>query len=645
MLEKDLNRRTAAVLIKKQVKKSVIILFIISFCAFAFQPVYAQLEGSQESVNAVAAAAGVQPGQNIFEIIGNIINIALGMVGVILLVMILYSGYQYMTAGGNTEQVQKATARIRNAIIGLLIILASFAIVNFIINWLTGAGPGFAPSGYQWQAPQTFQQYSNSGSLGAGVIEYHYPERNQQNIPRNTSIAISFKEAIDPASFIQDWTVATPDLYELNSSLIKIHPQDNANQDLQPDQARVTVSADKKTVVIKPNNPLGNSQSPVWYEVELTGGSDGIKNASGTAVFTGSFSDGYNWDFEVSTEIDTTPPQIVSHIPYNNGVYDRNIVVQINFDEPMLPMSVAGIFQKQNPNINFQNIVTSENQGGSSEVIEGEYRISNGYRTVEFITTDACGTNSCLVTMYCLPPDAGIDVLVKAATLSANPPQAAEIGPFGFDGAVDMAGNSLDGDGDGAAQGPQPGGNDDYRFNFATNNEINLSAPVITALNPEVLQGQIAVDQNVEITWDSILMSYSINTGSVFMTRAGPAEDALGPKGGDTWWFFPTSQKLNAAGNPVAPSEEPVATKIELHHRPFLPSEIPPANSNPWDYLSLYAPQVNQNLMNIYQNCFNPATSDLDGDGTVNSGGPNNPNLCNEAPFNDICENSPNWRP
>ncbi|MBU2566686.1 Ig-like domain-containing protein [Patescibacteria group bacterium] len=631
------QNRTVNVLRKKQVILSVAFLFSFLLILFGFHSVLAQAApGVQENVNAVATAAGVNPNVDIFTIIGRIINIALGFVGVLLLVMLVYAGFQYMTAGGNPEQVQKATTRIRNAIIGLVIVVSAFALTNFIIDQLIGAQGGFGNFISQWTQPGGFGQWGNTGGLGnAKVIEYHYPEPNQKEVPRNTAIVITFVDRIDPASFIKDWSLTNSSAIELNDDLIKIHPQNNTSQDLLANQARATVTADGRTVVIKPNEPLGNAQANVWYQVILTGGADGIKNASGTPLLLGDFDGDYVWNFEVSTEIDTSPPRVVSRMPYTPGPHYRNIVVQVNFNEPMMPISVSG-FYDPNSNNPFTNITTASESNNSSQIIPGEYRISNGYKTVEFITTDECGTNSCLMTMYCLPADSTIRTTVKAADLSATPPQAAEIGPFGFNGAVDMAGNSLDGNNDGNAQGP---GTDDYHpdFIFSTTAETYLQGPVIQIIEPEILKGQVELDKDVEITFDTPLLGYSINNESFRMTATGPQETDP-----NTWWFFSKFMHLNDQGTEVQSGQEPKKSRVSVSHRPYLPSEAPTANQTVWDSLNLYSPNVNHQLMNVYQNCFNPAKSELPPPDTAKTG---SPNICNGQNTNLDCEQSPYWKP
>ena len=78
-------------------------------------------------------------------IIARIINIALGFLGIIAVGLIIYAGWLWMTAGGEAQKIEKAKKILIGAVIGLLIILASFALVSFILSRLldaTGGGPG-----------------------------------------------------------------------------------------------------------------------------------------------------------------------------------------------------------------------------------------------------------------------------------------------------------------------------------------------------------------------------------------------------------------------------------------------------------------------------------------------------------------------
>jgi hypothetical protein len=89
------------------------------------------------NVGSVGNSAGVtNQSADLYGIIGNVINIVLGFLGVLLLLYILYAGFLWMTAGGNEENIEKAKGYIKNAIIGLVIIILAFAISNFVLTKL-----------------------------------------------------------------------------------------------------------------------------------------------------------------------------------------------------------------------------------------------------------------------------------------------------------------------------------------------------------------------------------------------------------------------------------------------------------------------------------------------------------------------------
>ena len=69
-------------------------------------------------------------------IIGTVIQMALSLLGVIFLVLMLYAGYHWMTAQGEEEKVEKAKDTITRAIIGLVIVIGSYAIWAFVFSKL-----------------------------------------------------------------------------------------------------------------------------------------------------------------------------------------------------------------------------------------------------------------------------------------------------------------------------------------------------------------------------------------------------------------------------------------------------------------------------------------------------------------------------
>jgi amino acid transporter len=71
-------------------------------------------------------------GQNITTII----NYFLGLLGLIAVAFLIYAGVLMVTAGGNEEQVKKSKKIITYAVIGIVIILLAFTIVQFVATAL-----------------------------------------------------------------------------------------------------------------------------------------------------------------------------------------------------------------------------------------------------------------------------------------------------------------------------------------------------------------------------------------------------------------------------------------------------------------------------------------------------------------------------
>ena len=80
-------------------------------------------------------------------VFGRIINIALGFLGVIALLIILYAGFLWMTSGGDEEKIRRAKKTLIRAAIGLLIIFSSWAFVSFLISRLGGSSNPYGTGG------------------------------------------------------------------------------------------------------------------------------------------------------------------------------------------------------------------------------------------------------------------------------------------------------------------------------------------------------------------------------------------------------------------------------------------------------------------------------------------------------------------
>lgn len=63
---------------------------------------------------------------------GRVIQIAFSVTGLVFLILMVYAGFRWMTARGNTENVEKAKNTIIGATLGLVLIVGAYAITNFI---------------------------------------------------------------------------------------------------------------------------------------------------------------------------------------------------------------------------------------------------------------------------------------------------------------------------------------------------------------------------------------------------------------------------------------------------------------------------------------------------------------------------------
>lgn len=68
------------------------------------------------------------------QLIGSVISVALSLVGFVFLGLALYAGFKWMTAQGNEKDVTSARDTLINASIGIVLIVAAYAITNFVFT-------------------------------------------------------------------------------------------------------------------------------------------------------------------------------------------------------------------------------------------------------------------------------------------------------------------------------------------------------------------------------------------------------------------------------------------------------------------------------------------------------------------------------
>ena len=118
---------------------SSLILTMVFATVLSFSPANV-LADTDNTINggldALSSGAIDLPSSNtdLKQVIGQVIQIFLGFLGVIAVVLIIYAGFMWMTAGGDTAKVDKARKYIINAIIGIVIILGAYIITSYVLT-------------------------------------------------------------------------------------------------------------------------------------------------------------------------------------------------------------------------------------------------------------------------------------------------------------------------------------------------------------------------------------------------------------------------------------------------------------------------------------------------------------------------------
>jgi TRAP-type C4-dicarboxylate transport system permease small subunit len=84
-------------------------------------------------VNKVSPDNTQGDGNQLSTVVINIINAIIGVLGLVAVIVIILGGVQYMTSSGDAAKVKKAKDTILYGVIGLIVCVLAFAIVNFVI--------------------------------------------------------------------------------------------------------------------------------------------------------------------------------------------------------------------------------------------------------------------------------------------------------------------------------------------------------------------------------------------------------------------------------------------------------------------------------------------------------------------------------
>ncbi|OGH68489.1 MAG: hypothetical protein A3D53_00190 [Candidatus Magasanikbacteria bacterium RIFCSPHIGHO2_02_FULL_45_10] len=589
-----------------------------------------------------------QTAVDIRVIVARVIRVALGLLGIIFLILILYGGYLWMTAGGNAEQIAAAKKVLTNGTIGLIIILSAYSIVLLIMNILglgsSGDGSGDLMGEVGLSSDQNFY---GSGALGT-IIKDHYPDRNQIDVPRNAKIIITFKKPVNLASFIDNTNGSKDgDGNDILGDCTTPNPNDNFSWENNCDRLKIAepnklppisikrageeiggasvlasgANGSYHTVVIRPLDLLGSESENMLHTVRVGAAIkfDDPENDN-PSIFKGlpPGRDFYEWKFTTNNTLDLNPPYVVSVFPANGTVESKNSVIQVDFNEPIDPTGIQGVFTDQKDYFAIEgNVIFATTS--QSTLPPGEFRLLNGYKTLEFTSTLACGTNACGGTIYCLPvcDKTGADctedtyeILLRAGRTFTN----SSFEALPFSGLMDLSGNALDANRNKIVDQvsitspvfPNQKEYDNFFWSFRLNDRVDMTAPYLHQVSPGPNAGNITPDQEL-----SLLFSKRMRVEPMYSIAIEEK-----PISADPLCFVP-----RVTFNDDGTTDDDYTTKTELKHCPFITTAQ-----------RYYYPVVTSSVEDVKFNCFYPGKGPIDTESASK-----NSKICDDAHPNNCC--------
>ena len=102
----------------------------------------AEVHAAQQLLNQTGAAGGYNTNPeeaNLTVIIAKMIRNVFALLGIVMVVYAVWAGFTWMTAAGDSTKVEEAKNMLKNAVIGMAIMMMAFGIAQFVIGSLTKA--------------------------------------------------------------------------------------------------------------------------------------------------------------------------------------------------------------------------------------------------------------------------------------------------------------------------------------------------------------------------------------------------------------------------------------------------------------------------------------------------------------------------
>lgn len=94
----------------------------------------AYADAASQVKSGLGSVGDADTGSDLPTIVGNVVNVMLFIVGILAVIMIIFSGIRYITAHGDKNQVEGAKNTLIYSIVGLVVAIIAYALVNWVVG-------------------------------------------------------------------------------------------------------------------------------------------------------------------------------------------------------------------------------------------------------------------------------------------------------------------------------------------------------------------------------------------------------------------------------------------------------------------------------------------------------------------------------
>lgn len=310
------------------------------------------------------------------SVVFNVIRWVLGILALVAVSFIIYGGFIWLTAAGNPERIQKAKRIILNAIIGLVIVLLSFAIVSFVGSRLLGVTGGGGPPPPPVTCPPICPPPDVGLEIRSITTDCGNPPDYRHDVFLCSAINVTFNHLLNGASVKSAVEAASPAV-KLKIEKCLDNDSDPCDSVENPPAGPIanqvfTDATPSRTAAewvarLDPSN-LGknltffhvpqNFEANTWYKVTipktigdvqgntLSGCRENLADVDGIDDCQDKGTH-FEWRFQTGNSVDTTPPRVATAYPDIRYLTqpafdpDRNVVrtpiINVRYDQAVLP--------------------------------------------------------------------------------------------------------------------------------------------------------------------------------------------------------------------------------------------------------------------------------------------------------------------